>query len=97
MDGTFLKDLDAARTLAGVPFKVNSAYRSIDYEFQHGRTGTSSHCKGLAVDIACNNSAQRLKMVKALLLCGFCRIGIYKNFIHVDKDPDKVACIWLNA
>lgn len=78
-----------------VPFVINSAYRSKDYELSRHRSGQSSHCKGLAVDIACPDNVQRFRLVSALLSAGFTRIGIAKNFVHVDADMDKPqARIW---
>lgn len=94
MDLDFMQKLDDARTLCSYPFVINSAYRSKEYEISRHRSGTSSHCKGLAVDISCITSICRLKMLIALLAVGFRRIGIYPNFIHVDMDVSKPACIW---
>lgn len=95
MSGQFMKFLDEAREKAGIPFVISSAYRTVEHELSRGRTGTSSHCKGIAVDIACKTSLNRLKIVSALLACGAKRIGIHKSFIHVDLDYNKEQCIWL--
>lgn len=83
--GTMNK-LDRARELAGIPFVLNSAYRSVSYERSKGRTGTSAHTTGHAVDIRCNTSANRMKIVQACLQVGFRRIGISKTYVHVDDD-----------
>ena len=101
MDSTFLDMLDKAREYAGIPFKITSGYRT---EAHNSRVGGvprdhdskgSSHMYGLAVDIACNNSQDRYKIVTALLDAGFNRIGIASSFIHVDNDTDKVSdVIW---
>lgn len=95
MNEDFMKVLDDARELAGVPFKLTSAYRTKEYELSKGRTGTSSHCKGVAVDIYCTDSRKRYLIVQSLIAVGFMRIGIAKNFIHVDADEEKRASIWL--
>lgn len=104
MDSDFLESLDEARRLAEVPFKLNSAYRSVDYEKSRGRSGTSSHCKGLAVDISCNSPILRERIVNGLVRAGFHRIGIYPRFIHVDADDDlndrdngKPRSIWIST
>lgn len=87
--------LDNARQMAGIPFVLNSAYRSVAYEKTKGRAGTSSHCKGLAVDIRCNSDANRWKVVAALMDNGFTRIGIGRTYVHADLDPDKTQrVIW---
>lgn len=89
MDEVFLNKLLFAQKLAGRKFKINSAFRSFAYEKQKGRSGRSSHCKGLAVDIASPDSGTRFVVIAALLGAGFNRIGIGKNFIHVDDDLSK--------
>lgn len=91
-----LSMLDSARELAGIPFKINSAYRSFTHELNQGRDGKSSHVKGLAVDISATNSVNRFKIVSALVKSGFNRIGIHDAFIHVDIDKDKSQnVLWL--
>lgn len=97
MSEEFMQKLDDARSICSYPFVINSAYRSVEYEKQHGRSGTSSHCKGLAVDISCLTSIARLKMVIALLAVGFRRIGIYPTFIHVDNDMKKNKSMWYGS
>lgn len=89
MNQDFLLRLDLARELAGIPFKINSAFRTVENELANGRDGTSSHTKGLAVDIAATNSIIRFKVMKSLLAVGFTRIGIRYDFIHVDMDLEK--------
>lgn len=84
-----MEKLDAAREMAGIPFVLNSAYRSPQWDKSKGRSGTGAHTTGCAVDIRCNTSANRLKIVMACLAVGFRRIGIGKTYIHVDDDPAK--------
>ena len=76
---------DKARQLAGIPFVINSAYRSVDYEESKERAGTSAHTLGRAMDIRCNDPKNRFKIVNALLKAGFNRIGVYDTFIHADN------------
>ena len=93
MSNELIGMLDAARDLAGVPFKITSGYR-IEADIERLRKAgykvskNSSHLKGLAADIACNNEI-RYNMLDSLLKAGFNRIGIADTFIHVDIDPDK--------
>lgn len=86
MDEGFLALMDCVREAAGIPLVINSAYRSKKWELLHGRTGNSAHTKGLALDIRCNTSQNRYKIVKAALSCGIRRIGIGKSFVHLDND-----------
>jgi len=88
MDANFLNKLDKARSIAGLPFKINSAYRSPDHPLSI-KNPTSSHIKGLAVDISVKDSRTRFIIVDALIKAGFNRIGIADTFIHVDFDLDK--------
>jgi uncharacterized protein YcbK (DUF882 family) len=89
MNPDTLRRFDEARELAGIPFKINCAYRTVDHEKKMGRAGTSSHTKGKAMDIACTSSNARYKILNALKKAGFTRIGVANTFIHADDDADK--------
>ena len=88
MNVDFLAKLDEAREFAGIPFIINSAYRSPSHP-ESIKNPTSSHIKGLAVDISAKDSITRFKVLDALIAVGFNRIGIAGTFIHVDLDYDK--------
>jgi|TARA_R110001606_G_scaffold137924_2_gene275963 uncharacterized protein YcbK (DUF882 family) len=88
MDVNFLDKLDKAREYANIPFIINSAYRSPEHP-ESIKNPTSSHIKGLAVDISAKDSRQRFLILDALIAVGFSRIGIAGTFIHVDLDLDK--------
>jgi len=91
MDEDIVLDLDRARGYAEVPFKLNSTIRCMAHNLKPevGGSKTSSHPKGLAADIECKTSYARYKIIYGLRKAGFNRIGIGKNFVHADKDPDK--------
>ena len=89
MEQSTLDRLDIARELAGIPFVLNSAYRSVEWEISKGRSGEGAHTEGRAVDIRCNSNANRLKIVSALIQAGFNRIGIGKTYIHADDSPNR--------
>jgi len=77
---------------------ITSGYRCEEHnrDPKVGGKETSSHLKGLAADIKCDDSAYRFILIKALLKVGFARIGIGKDFIHVDLDMDKTQnLIWV--
>ena len=88
MQPHFLAKLDEARECAGIPFVINSAYRSPTHPLSI-KNPTSSHIKGLAVDIRCNTSRNRFIILDSLIAVGFNRIGIADSFIHVDLDLSK--------
>ena len=95
MDDKFVKMLDKARHIADIPFKINSGYRTAEWNERVGGRVGSSHLKGVAVDIHCNNSGDRSVVLYALIKVGFRRIGIANTFIHVDSDADKNDAVWL--
>lgn len=86
MSPNLLSVLDKIRDMAGIPLVLNCAYRSVEYDLAKGRSGGSAHCAGLAVDIRCTTSVNRFKILKAAITCGVRRIGIGKNYIHLDID-----------
>lgn len=95
MDDDFLTMLDNAREIAGIPFKINSGYRTIEHNYEVGGKPNSSHIVGKAADLSVKGSRQRWIITEALIQAGFNRIGIAKTFIHVDSDDTKDAnVIW---
>lgn len=96
MDKTFLLKLDEARELAGIPFIINSAFRTPEHNAKIGGKPNSSHLRGLAVDIKATDSRTRFLILNALIHVGFTRIGIADTFIHVDLSLDKSQqVIWI--
>ena len=89
MKEDFLMALDKARDIAGIPFKINSGYRTMEHNATIGGVENSSHIAGLAADVHCTESRKRFIMIAAFIAAGFTRIGIGKTFIHVDLDKDK--------
>ena len=96
MDKQFLEKLDYARHNAGIPFKINSGYRTQKHNALVGGRVGSSHLKGLAADIGYNGSRDRYLILNALMEVGITRFGIAKSFIHCDLDNSKDSnVIWL--
>ena len=93
MDDGFLLKLDQARTLANVPFNINSGYRCPKHNLEIGSM-SENHPSGHAADIGCIAGSNRIRILYGLIVAGFKRIGIRKDFIHVD-DMDKVESCWL--
>jgi zinc D-Ala-D-Ala carboxypeptidase len=93
MDSQFLAQLENAREYAGIPFIITSGKRCA----KHNKTcGSSSdnHPSGKASDIKCLYGTDRLKIIMGLIRAGFRRIGIRKDFIHVDT-RDEIESLWL--
>lgn len=87
MQKSTLIKLQNARTRAGIPFVINSGYRTPAHNRAVGGSANSAHTRGHAVDIRARTANEKYKIVKACMAAGFTRIGIYKNFVHVDDDP----------
>ena len=95
MDVDFLNKLAKARQNASIAFKITSGYRTPSHNEKVGGVLSSSHTKGHAVDIYAPTSRQKYIIINALLQAGFDRVGVAKNFIHVDDDPTKAeAVLW---
>lgn len=100
MEDGFMNMLDLARDIYGHPMIITSGFRTVAYNKSLRDKGqsasqNSSHLLGWAADIRCTNSRQRFLMIESFLDAGFSRIGIGKDFIHVDCDPEKDnAVIW---
>jgi len=100
MTKEFLKKIDKAREISGVPYIITSGFRTPQHNETLKKQGykaspNSSHLKGVAADISCLDSGTRQKIVNGLIMAGFTRIGISDTFIHCDCDSDKHDAIWL--
>ena len=96
MNKDLLKKLDAARDIAGVPFIITSSFRDKETNKRAGGKINSAHLRGNAVDIACESSQNRFRIIDGLIAAGFTRIGIASTFIHADVDEDLVSnVIWV--
>lgn len=95
MDLDFIKTLNSIRHTAGIPMVITSGYRSPEHNEKIGGVKNSSHLKGVAADIAVNNSADRIKIVAAAIAHKVRRIGVADGFIHLDQDREKKPALWL--
>lgn len=95
MQSDFLVKLDKARELCGLPFKINSGFRTPAHNKAVGGEPNSAHTKGWAADIGYSSGTQGYQILTSLLAVGFTRIGVYKNWLHCDCDPSLPAkVIW---
>ena len=85
----FLAKLQDARDSACVPFVITSGCRCPKHNEAVGGEAESSHLKGLAADISAQTSPERYAIIGGLIKAGFGRIGIGKDFVHVDMDNCK--------
>ena len=88
--------LEIVRTAINKPMKINSGIRCLKYNRSIGSSDTSSHIKCVAADISCTQMSDRHLLMSHLPKL-FERIGIHKDFIHVDIDTDKRRGIFVYA
>ncbi|MGB0522430.1 MAG: D-Ala-D-Ala carboxypeptidase family metallohydrolase [Flammeovirgaceae bacterium] len=101
MQDQFMLMIDEARERAGIPFVVNSGFRTrahhakIYAELNQKPRWGSLHLNGRAADIGLPEFAReqaRVKIIEAGVEAGFNGFGIYDSFIHLDN-RSKLA-IW---
>jgi len=86
---------ELASELSCVSSVITSGYRCEKHNRQVRGVKDSAHIKGLAVDIAVQDNAARLNILRGHIMAGFRRIGISKDFIQTDIDKSKRNNIWL--
>jgi len=86
---SFLAKINGLRQIVSQPLTVNSWCRCGPHNAFVGSSVTSSHRKGLAVDL--NTPTEYIKYCVLLAAGheGFRGVGVAKTFIHLDNDPGK--------
>ena len=75
---------------------VTSGSRCPAHNESEGGKADSPHLRGLAADLYCPNSKLRYLVLRKLFALGIKRIGIGKDFIHLDIDPERTSWVgWL--
>ena len=96
MDRHFLQILDDMREATGIPFHINSGFRTPAHNMAVGGGPNSAHTRGLAADISAQTGREKFLIVSEAVAHGIKRIGIGKTFVHVDADGTlPLATIWL--
>jgi uncharacterized protein YcbK (DUF882 family) len=96
IEAELVRMLQVARCEAEAPLTINSGCRCEAHNAASGSKPTSSHIKGLAVDIRAATPRKREQMLWALMQAGFNRLGIHAKFIHADIDTSKPPdVVWL--
>ena len=96
MDFDFITLLNTIRHQSGVQMRITSGYRTEETNSKlKNSVPNSSHLKGVAADIACNNSSDREKIIAAAIKNKVRRIGISAKFLHIDVDSEKQPAVWL--
>ena len=95
----FMDRVNLARHYAKVAFVVNSGYRCLIYNKSLKSKKTSSHIKGLGMDVKCTDWWKTFMIIKGLYKAGIRRIRLYivitklgkikPRHIHFDYDLTK--------
>jgi len=82
----FVLLLDKARDIAGIPFVINSGFRTPAHNKKVGGVANSAHLTGLAVDLRARTGAETYAIIKSAMEVGIKRIGINRasQFVHLD-------------
>jgi len=96
MDEIFIAILQDVRYDAKIPFVITSGYRCRAHQLEvDPKVSNSAHVRGMAADIGCVRSSDRYRIL-ASAVSRINRIGIGKEHIHLDADPNLPPdVIWL--
>lgn len=96
IDQGLVNSLERLEHVLGHELTFSSGYRCQACNAAAGGVKNSAHMRGLAVDILASSSADRYHLIYCAVTQGFARIGIGRNFVHLDIDlslPQHV--VWL--
>jgi len=66
MEDIFLEKLDLAREQSGVPYVINSGFRTAEHNAEVGGVSGSSHLTGWAADIRADSSNRRFLILRGM-------------------------------
>ena len=95
-DANLLKIILTIEGRLNCNFNITSGVRCEKCNKDAGGRPTSAHLTGNAVDIECPDDKTRFKIVYEAINLGINRIGLGKNFVHIDNDKTKTKeVLWL--
>ena len=80
-----IRKLEKLRGLVGIPLYISSGVRCMHNNTMAGGVDGSAHLTGKAADIFCRD----MFLLRKYAYQVFDRIGLAKNYVHVDVDEDK--------
>lgn len=95
MSPHLVRTLDTMRSNLGFPLVIASGYRTPSHNEFVGGKDLSAHLSGDAADIKAFRGDTKFKIVSEAIYLGIRRIGIGKDFIHLDVSPSLPSpSIW---
>ena len=82
-DLQFMQKIRYAREKSDIQFIVNSACRCEEHNAAVGGKATSDHITGQGMDIRCDTSFARWRVIRCAIAAGIRRIGIGSDFVHL--------------
>lgn len=82
----FVELLQKIRNRAGIPMRINSACRCEEHNKAVKGAKNSAHVRCIAVDVEAKSTRARYYILEAAHYYGINRIGVARNFIHLDTD-----------
>jgi len=83
----FVERLEYAREIYDRPMVITSGMRCAEYQlYINPKIPLSGHM-GHGVDVRCNRSADRHRLMVAIWAAGFNRVGLYDGHVHFDCHP----------
>lgn len=80
-----IEHLQHLRNVLGIPLVINSGARCAKYNATlAGSVPDSQHVQGIAFDVRCTNAKTKHKII-ALATSLHWSVGIYENFVHIDR------------
>jgi len=89
IDLDFVEDLQFIRYEVDRVMKIVSGCRCFGHNLEVGGKKKSDHLVGGGADVHCTSSIFRFLLVQAAFRQGVQRIGVYKTFIHLGKNPNN--------
>jgi uncharacterized protein YcbK (DUF882 family) len=95
-NGELVAALQWIRTAYGEPIIITSGVRCPAGNVEAGGVDDSAHLTGHAADVQVANSRERFRLVELALKANVNRIGVGRDFLHLDVDKSKQGQVmWL--
>lgn len=86
IDELLVHYLQTIRNQLGHSVKILSGCRCKQHNENVGGEKNSAHLRGKAADVVCQTSKDRFDIISMAMILGINRIGIYRDFLHLDVD-----------